>query len=273
MENGGSDLTRTPIPSTTRSKTGSTPASLRKQKEKEQIALAKGDPQVKKLQLDIAELRERIEECEDRVANFDHDLREADCPRLRCLGKDRFFNRYWWAEINGMPYGGMPDSSTAFAGYAMGRLWLQGPTEDDKEVFLSQDGIGAKQIKEEGASSLLASLHDWGYYDDEETIQSLINWLNARGERELRLKNSLTSIQDLLADGFRQRQKYLESEVQEGRPSTRTTQLNDLPIDRCLQWRNHKAIEILGHLHVEKSRRPATTTHRRRGRARIKRRW
>src|SRR5271168_4431874 len=78
----------------------------------------------------------KIDQAEDAIADVDNDLREADCPRTRVLGKDRFWNRYYWFERNAMPYEGLGESSTADAEYANGRLWVQGPDDIEREGFI-----------------------------------------------------------------------------------------------------------------------------------------
>ena len=72
---------------------------------------------------DIRQKEDLVRKREEEIAVLDNDIREADCPRTRFLGKDRFWNRYYWFERNGMPYGGLPDSSTAHAEYANGCIW------------------------------------------------------------------------------------------------------------------------------------------------------
>src|SRR5438045_1938960 len=87
----------------------------REKKEKAEAAakLPKFSSRFKKILRDIDKKKEKIKECETEIATLDNDLREADCPRIRCLGKDRYWNRYYWFERNGMPYAGLPNSSTA----------------------------------------------------------------------------------------------------------------------------------------------------------------
>lgn len=100
---------------------------------KEQLAKQpKGSKQYQRVLKKIDEQKASIEKLEKKIEVVDNDLREADCPRTRCLGKDRFCNRYWWFERNAMPYGGMPNSSTAEAQYANARLWVQGPDEMER---------------------------------------------------------------------------------------------------------------------------------------------
>jgi hypothetical protein len=104
-----------------------------KRKEKADAKQDKGSKEYQKVLKQIDKERERVDEAEEAIASVDVDLREADCPRTRCLGKDRFCNRYWWFERNAMPYGGLPDSSTAQSDYANGRLWVQGPDDLERQ--------------------------------------------------------------------------------------------------------------------------------------------
>ena len=80
---------------------------------------------------------------------IERQLNEYDCQRMKLLGKDRFFNRYWWFENNGLP-----TLRTGFSNededdnqeeeekeseeldvlnetYLVGKLWVQGPCNDD----------------------------------------------------------------------------------------------------------------------------------------------
>lgn len=82
-------------------------------------------------------------------------LTESDCQRVRLLGKDRLFNRYWWFENNGLPNlhfsrdadDDEEDSVTDDEDdddkdevleetYLMGKLWVQGPSAADLLVNL-----------------------------------------------------------------------------------------------------------------------------------------
>src|SRR5690606_26070997 len=112
--------------------------NLRKRKREEEKAPPppkpnKSQQKYQKVLKDIAKLKQKIEAEEADIREIDGDLREADCARLKLMGVDRFYNRYWWFERNGMPFGGLPDSSTADSGYAMGRLWVQGPSENETQ--------------------------------------------------------------------------------------------------------------------------------------------
>lgn len=250
-------------------------AAAKKAKEKADKEAAKASHQSKqftKLLKDISKKEETIKECEDEIAVLENDLREADCPRTRVLGKDRFWNRYYWFERNGMPYAGLPDSSTAEAGYANGRIWIQGPDELEREGYIDVDEtlqkeyrdkfsmtVAERKATEEGATHLY-SARQWGYIADVESLDELIKWLDPRGFNELRLRKELTAFRDKIAEHMEKRKEYLTEEAEdedddknEGkRTSSRIRDKTpDLPSYRCLDWENSMVLEELGHLHGE----------------------
>ncbi|KAL4883442.1 hypothetical protein BJY04DRAFT_226497 [Aspergillus karnatakaensis] len=240
---------------------------------KEQLAKQpKGSKQYQKVLKKIEDQKAAIKKFEDKIMVVDNDLREADCPRTRCLGKDRFCNRYWWFERNAMPYEGMPDSSTAEAKYANGRLWVQGPDDmerlgfidipdDLKKQYVKQYHISpSERKKHEEGPTRLSRAHEWGYYEDPEAIEKLLDWLDSRGERETKLRKELLLQRDNIAKYMQIRQKYLAraEEEPEEMPTKRVTTRNKTYVaddkHRCLNWRNSTALAKNGHLHVDASR-------------------
>ncbi|KAI0841682.1 ATP-utilizing chromatin assembly and remodelling N-terminal-domain-containing protein [Hypoxylon sp. FL0890] len=239
-----------------------------------------------KLIKDIQKTQDYIKECEDEIAVIDNDLREADCARTRVLGKDRFWNRYYWFERNGMPYAGLPNSSTADAGYANGCIWVQGPTDMEREGYIDtpvefQDEYKAKfkmtvsqrKKMEEGRTSVF-NARQWGYYSEPSEVDSLLNWLDPRGFNESKLRKEILNYKDKIVTHMENRKKYLTSaddeedkgEAKENgkeepkRMATRTkTQVSSEPIQfRCLNWTNSMAIDHFGHLHSEPPPPPKT---------------
>ncbi|KAG2732813.1 hypothetical protein G9P44_003803 [Scheffersomyces stipitis] len=87
-------------------------------------------------------------------------LTELDCQRVKLLGKDRLYNRYWWFENNGLPtlHGVSNDddenededkekerdkndeevdddnNEVLEETYLMGKLWVQGPSNEDLRI-------------------------------------------------------------------------------------------------------------------------------------------
>lgn len=248
---------------------------------KEQAAKQpKGSKQYQRVLKKIEDEKAKIQSHEDAIAVLDDDLREADCPRTRVLGKDRFWNRYYWFERNAMPYEGLPNSSTAAASYSNGRLWIQGPDEMEREGFIDlpeeenkkyfkEFNMTVKERKEleEGPTGVSNAL-EWGYYEDPESLDKLIDWLDTRGVRETKLRKELQLQRDVIAKYMKNRQEYLaksaaerssESEEppppqQSKRMSTRTkAQVGDAGY-RCLKWKNTAALRENGHLHIEATR-------------------
>ncbi|KAL8944629.1 MAG: hypothetical protein Q9216_000326 [Gyalolechia sp. 2 TL-2023] len=219
----------------------------------------------------IEEAKEQIREYEDEVVVIENDLREADCPRTRVLGKDRFWNRYYWFERNAMPYAGLPDSSTAFAGYANGCLWVQGPDDMERQGFIELcDAENAQYYKafmmtvperkmiEEGETHCF-NARQWGYYDEPDELDSLIGWLDSHGVREIKLRKELQAQRDKISTYMIRRKEFLESSEEKrlengevSRISTRTKTYRDPSAKRrCFAWANLTAERENGHIHSE----------------------
>ncbi|KAL4742361.1 ATP-utilizing chromatin assembly and remodelling N-terminal-domain-containing protein [Aspergillus similis] len=240
---------------------------------KEQLAKQpKGSKQYQRLLKKLDEQKAAVKKFEDKIAVVDNDLREADCPRTRCLGKDRFCNRYWWFERNAMPYEGMPNSSTAEAKYANGRLWVQGPDDMERLGFIDVSDDLKKQYqkrfhmspaerkKHEEGPTRLSGANEWGYYDEPEAIEKLLDWLDSRGERETKLRKELLLHRDKIVKCMQARHEYLSrtEDDSEDIPTKRVTTRNKTYVadarHRCLNWRNSTALADNGHLHVDASR-------------------
>ncbi|EPS32848.1 hypothetical protein PDE_07809 [Penicillium oxalicum 114-2] len=253
----------------------------RKQEEererKEQLAKQpKGSKQYQRVLKKIEDQKAKIRKIEEKIESVESDLREADCPRTKCLGLDRFCNRYWWFERNAMPVSGMPDSSTADAGYANGRLWVQGPDEMERAGFIELTDEQRKQYqkqfhttpaerkKHEEGPTHVSSAREWGYYDDPETVEQLIQWMDTRGHRESKLVKELRLQQHAITKSMEKRRTYLTLSAQraesEELPTKRVTTRQKTYVDvnehrlRCLRWHNGTSLSENGHLHVDPER-------------------
>ncbi len=246
----------------------------RKAKKAAAAKLPKQSKEFIKLLKEIQKKEDFVKNIEDEVAVIDNDLREADCPRTRVLGKDRFWNRYYWFERNGMPYGGLPTSSTADANYANGCIWVQGPDDLEREGYIDLPSdledeyrskfnmtIKERQAKEEGETSVLTA-RQWGYISEPEQVDELIKWLDTRGNREMRLRKEIVTFRDKIIAHMEHRKAYLDDETEEKeepkkeqttkRTSSRIREKTpEPPNHRCLQWENTMALEEQGHLHSE----------------------
>jgi DNA repair exonuclease SbcCD ATPase subunit len=234
--------------------------------------LSKAELKLRKLEADIEAKKNEIRDCEDAVQDVNNDLRETDCQRTRCLGRDRFCNRYYWFERNGMPFSGVPMTSTAHYGYANGRLWIQGPDEMEREGFLELTKEDQERYKEKFSMTVLerveaeegdTHLHNannWGYFDDAESVDNLIAWLDDRGLREKALRKELQGWRDTMVEYMDKLKSHLGDAPDDAtgpaptsRVSTRTKTYVSLEATKwvCLKWHNSLAIDQIGMRHSD----------------------
>ena len=226
-----------------------------------------------KLTKKIEKVKDMIKGCESAIATCDEDIRQNDIPRLKSLGKDRFYNRYYWFERNAMPYGGMPNASTAHAEYMNGCIWVQGPDPMEREGFIDlREGentryaamhgctMPERKILEEGKTSL-DNLSDWGFYDSPDDLDNLLGWLSDKGDRESRLKKEISIQREQISINMEKRGAYLnqgrtnpESVEPVTRVTTRTRTYVDPAGHRFMKWHNSIALEKLGHIHSDTPR-------------------
>ncbi|KAF8310996.1 hypothetical protein DL93DRAFT_2083951 [Clavulina sp. PMI_390] len=156
----------------------------------------------------IAERRkldEELNKVERRLEAIEREFRQLfGVGRTRHMGRDRFFNRYWW--LDGMGIGQLITSNGS-ASYGTGRIFVQGPSVFDLEV-ISARGEGvveARQREEDGPDGSLAP-GAWGMYSEPQEIEELLTWFNGKGIRENQLKNFITKWLDHLMAGVKRRQ-------------------------------------------------------------------
>ncbi|KAL1301491.1 hypothetical protein AAFC00_005736 [Neodothiora populina] len=249
----------------------------REREEKEKAKMAKTNSKQSKEFLKILDqidkLRKKILQCESEIDECDADLREASNHRTKVLGRDRFWNRYYWFERNGMPFGGLPDSSTAEYGYANARIWVQGPddmerlgyietSDSEQQAYFQRFGmkIPERKILDEGDSHLRTA-EQWGYYDDPESINLLTAWLEEKGVREKPLRKELLLWGEIIESKMKKLKELVDGEkskeTTEDEPVTRMSTRHKTYVDteadglRCLKWHNNAAINEFGHLHSE----------------------
>jgi hypothetical protein len=122
----------------------------------------------------------------------------------------------------------------------------------------------AERKKHEEGPTHVSNAREWGYYEDAEAIDQLLDWLDSRGNRESKLMKELLIQQEIIAKYMKTRKEYLaeaperaESEdIPTKRVTTRTktyVDVNDSSL-RCLRWKNNTALSVHGHLHVDPGR-------------------
>lgn len=130
--------------------------------------LSESDESFKNLWEERDEAIEKIKSLRVSKKEVETKFTEMDCQRVRLLGKDRLFNRYWWFENNGLPNlhfsreadddeDPEPESDVdeeekdevIGETYLMGKLWVQGPSQMDLQINLnlSQKEVSAILLK------------------------------------------------------------------------------------------------------------------------------
>jgi len=192
----------------------------------------------------IAETR-RLEE---EIVKLDGRLRATDlefrsvmtATRIRPIGKDRFFYRYWW--LDGL--GGTACST--------GRIYVQCPSELDREVLEKREsageGIYAKMQDELGDSYLGQSSSQWGFYSSTEELDELLASLIHKGKRELHLRNAINLWKSQMIADF---EKRLFNPSQAATPRNSDTRRSsrhtvsekekDFSRESYLSWTNRRA--------------------------------
>lgn len=242
-------------------------------KAKQEAEKTKKQKEWEKLLDSIEKKKDELKECEANINELDDDLRETLVHRSKVLGKDRFLNKYYWFEHNGMPFSGVPNSSTAEYGYANGRIWVQGPDEYELQPNLEESAvlqdrqrfgfdIPQRKQREEGDTHLTKAT-EWAYYDDPEDVDKLLAWLDERGVRERALRKELQVFRDRIAEYMVIMKNHLseaekmEEEDEDEDTTTRISTRNKTYVEkeatknRCLLWTNSIMRDEYGYNHSE----------------------
>ncbi|KAI8366381.1 ATP-utilizing chromatin assembly and remodelling N-terminal-domain-containing protein [Choanephora cucurbitarum] len=179
------------------------------------------------------EARKRLDEDERAVLRKDEqverDLRKYNTHRIKPLGRDKFYNRYYYLDDIG---------GTLLHG--SGKLFVQCPSDTDIYILQERDfeesidktiplpcgrGGGIKFVKQlmeaqgfgSEAKFLLERIEAlktgdtikakewWHCYAEPEDIQKLLEWLNPKGVREFRLKREIEKQLSNIMNGMKKR--------------------------------------------------------------------
>ncbi|CAK7894789.1 imitation switch two complex protein 1 [[Candida] anglica] len=136
----------------------------------EESDLSSKDETFKKLWEEKKESLIKLDNLKKSKKEIEKKLVEMDCQRVKLLGKDRFCNRYWWFENNGLPtlHGGsagddnddddeknpqddeddIEKDEVLDETYLMGKLWIQGPSNEDLRSSLHSSIDEAKRFRD-----------------------------------------------------------------------------------------------------------------------------
>lgn len=165
--------------------------------------------------------------------------RSALAPRLVPLGKDRFFDRYWW--FDGIGSASLVTSHGA-VNYSTGRLFVQGASDEEWESASAEYEKGPallskRREEEQGAEGVLEP-DQWAVYTNPEDIEELISWLRAKGHRENVLRQQITKFRSYIGPGIAKR-NHVSIFVSSAIKSTETDKIGN-PSNRILRAAGEK---------------------------------
>ncbi|KAI8375497.1 ATP-utilizing chromatin assembly and remodelling N-terminal-domain-containing protein [Blakeslea trispora] len=179
------------------------------------------------------ESRKRLDDDERAVLKKDEqverDLRKYNTHRIKPLGRDKFYNRYYYLDDIG---------GTLLHG--SGKLFVQCPSDTDIWILQERDfkesidksiplpcgrGGGIKFVRQlmeaqgfkaeaKFLSERIEALRNdnageikewWHCYEEPEDIQKLLDWLNPKGVREFRLKREIEKQLNNITNGMKKR--------------------------------------------------------------------
>ncbi|KAG6842516.1 hypothetical protein C0991_000042 [Blastosporella zonata] len=198
---------------------------------------------VKQALSDHRRLDEEVNKLERRLEGIERDFRKLlGAVRVKPLGKDRFYNRVWW--FDGMGSASLVGSG-GVAQYGTARLFIQGPSEFDRELLDQRTGedIDGRRKEEEGESGVLGP-GNWAVYSDLEELDEYVAWLNVKGHRETALKTALTKWWVHITAGIRRRTAdvNVNARLPEARRSARTKGGYDITREPYMTWVNRRAV-------------------------------
>lgn len=108
--------------------------------------------------------------------------RNYGVARCRPLGKDRFFNRYWWFDgVGGMSLDSKNAANHGGASYGTARLFVQGPSSEDWTYACHREGaeevgreiLRVRSVEECVVPEAALAMDEWAYFDSEEEVSPL----------------------------------------------------------------------------------------------------
>ncbi|KAI8373223.1 ATP-utilizing chromatin assembly and remodelling N-terminal-domain-containing protein [Radiomyces spectabilis] len=178
--------------------------------------------------------RRRLDEDERHLhkkeEQVERDMRKYTTLRIKPLGRDKFYNRYYYM-----------DNIGGASAHGTGKLFIQSPSEIDLLLLMERDepktvdaldtgvpntngGLDfvcrlmkqqgledeseflMRRIEELKARPLFSSSSDWWeFYSEPEDLEKLLDWLNPKGIREYRLKRELEKHVHSLTIGMKKR--------------------------------------------------------------------
>ncbi|KAK4049577.1 hypothetical protein OIV83_004075 [Microbotryomycetes sp. JL201] len=129
--------------------------------------------------------------------------------RCRPLGQDRFMCKYWWFDGLGSMSLISADDNVVI-GERLDEEAL-GPSRQEFKRIKAHLGDAAKEAVHVSDRDLVVGVDDWAFFDNDQQLARLIDWLDPRGIREKELKAALVEHKSELLATFQQRHEQQEA--------------------------------------------------------------
>ncbi|CAG8833129.1 955_t:CDS:2, partial [Racocetra persica] len=166
---------------------------------------------------------------------IEKDKRKYALPRILPLGRDRFYNKYYYTDCIGAAVGEK---------YGTGRIFVETPSAYDLQIMTEKEEQRfnkRRKVEEISFGSGSDNQTKWGYYEDVNQVEELRQWLNTKGIRELALSNELSARYQDISSSMNKRQQdmAISYSAQEVRRSRRTqATLATLSAQPYMKWTN-----------------------------------
>lgn len=169
----------------------------KKRKDDAELQLSKTNAQFRKVYQICEDAQTKAADLLELNKKGEAELVKLDCQRMKMLGMDRYCNRYWWLEGNGLrrhrPDGETKDKhkkeevkkedgeedddddEEGDLGFLMGRLWVQGPTEHEAKGYLGLGPEGFAHVWKDESGKLLARPADAKEDEPSPEVKILVN--------------------------------------------------------------------------------------------------
>ncbi|KAG8835079.1 hypothetical protein FRC17_005432 [Serendipita sp. 399] len=165
---------------------------------------------------------EELKNLQDELAKVDRSLEMLELDfrqylllaRMRPMGMDRFHCKVWW--FDGVGCMTLLDPNGDYT-YGTGKLFIQGPSEDDLAIIDAKakldPSITSRREVEEGEGIL--DVGEWAWYETPDEVETYMEWLNVKGQRENALEKQLARWKPYLIGGMEARHKELTSQTKQ----------------------------------------------------------
>ncbi|KAL1925760.1 uncharacterized protein VTP21DRAFT_643 [Calcarisporiella thermophila] len=150
-----------------------------------------------------AKILEDVASLEKRESQLELDIRRLSIARIKPLGRDRYFFRYYY--LDGLGSALLPPT---------GRVYIEPPSKQEV-ALLEERGLDRIQerMRRDGYAEEDEAFTGWAYFQKREELDNLLKWLNPDGLRERVLRSALSKHYEDILRGMRKKSAVSETKA------------------------------------------------------------